>query len=326
MDAAPSENLVLPPSVNVRYMRRSHRIGSDAKLVYRPALLGRGKLHFARVSYKVDTWHERTLLASVRNKLSASVWEDSVPFVGDALDLEDEPDDGATFAAIPTELTRAKNYDDWGKKLKSHLYRTQSLAVFKCKELKEYSEPAETEGDFRVRLRQLVYEERDLRVEKLRKRYGSKFSTLQGRIKTAEAAVDREKSQASRATVDTAISFGSTLLGALFGRKIASRTNVSRASSSMRSVGRAAQQRGDVGRAKEKVEDLKEKLEALEAEFEAEVEQLERKFDVDNLEFEELQIRPRKTDIEIAKISLVWTPWGVDSSGIAEPLYQLGND
>ena len=325
MDAEPpeSERPVLPPDIDVYYLRPDGQVGSDARLTYRPALLGRGKLHFARASCKVDTWRERALLAFVDDELSASVWEDALPVVGEALELEDEPDHGATFAAIPSVLMRAKNYDAWGKKLKSHLYRTQSLTSLKCTALKIYSEPGETKGEFRVRLRQRAHEERDLRTEKLRKRFASKFATLQGRIRTAEAAIDRETSQARRATFDSAISFGSTLLGALFGRKIVSRTNVSRASTSMRSAGRAVQQRGDVGRAKEKLEELKNRFEQLEADFESEVEQLERKLDVENLEFEELHIRPRKSDIQISKIPLVWTPWRVDASGIAAPLYRL---
>jgi multidrug resistance efflux pump len=172
-------------------------------------------------------------------------------------------------------------------------------------------------------LRQRAHEERDLNVEKLRKSFESKFATLQNRIKSAEAAVERERSQARTATIDTAISIGSTLLGALFGRKVASRTNVSRASTSMRTAGRAAQQRGDVSQAQEKVEHLQHDLDALEEQFNQEVQALEEKFDVEKLEFEELSVRPRKSDIEIADVALVWTPWRVDASGIAEPLYTL---
>ncbi len=314
---------ILPPDVDVFFLRPSSGIGNGAKLVYRPALLGRGKLHFVSAKAKADTWQSEALLAQVRDELPDSVWDEAAAVNGDALTLDDEPDDGATFAALPSDLINAKNYAAWGKKLKTHLYSTQALTIFQCAELKAYSEAGESEGDFRVRLRQLAREERDLNVEKLRKSYGSKLATLQDRIKSAEAAVDREKAQARSATIDTAISIGSTLLGALFGRKIASRTNVTRASTSMRSVGRAAQQRGDVSQAQEKVEDLKTEFEALEEELNKEVAALEEKFDTEKLVFDELQVRPRKSDIEVAKIALVWTPWRVDASGIAEPLYVL---
>ncbi|MEZ6049678.1 MAG: hypothetical protein R3C11_29675 [Planctomycetaceae bacterium] len=146
---------------------------------------------------------------------------------------------------------------------------------------------------------------------------------MQNRIQSAEAAVDREKSQATRATLDSAISFGSTLLGAIFGRKLASRANVSKASTSMRSAGRAMQQRSDIARAEEKVTSYKEQLAELEEEFEQEVENLEQKLDVDQLVIEEVKVTPLKSDIETAPIPLVWLPWKVDASGIAEPYYEV---
>jgi hypothetical protein len=197
------------------------------------------------------------------------------------------------------------------------------LTIYQSRELKEYSNPDEDEGDFRVRLRQLAREQRDLEVEKLRKSHGSKFNAIQTRIKTAQAGVDREESQASRAVFDSVISFGNTILGALFGRKTVSRTNVSKASTSLRSAGRAAQQKGDIARAQEKVEDLKAELEKLEQELAKEIKTLELQFDEQNLKLEPMDVTPRKSDIEVGKLSFVWTPWRVDAHGIAEPLYSL---
>ena len=40
-----------------------------------------------------------------------------------------------------------------------------------------------------------------------------------------------------------------------------------------------------------------------------------------NLEFSELRFRPRKSNILIAHVVIVWIPWKVDVSGIAEPAY-----
>jgi hypothetical protein len=39
------------------------------------------------------------------------------------------------------------------------------------------------------------------------------------------------------------------------------------------------------------------------------------------MEIESLDIRPRKSDIAIDRVSLVWAPYRVDSSGIAEAAY-----
>ena len=121
--------------------------------------------------------------------------------------------------------------------------------------------------------------------------------------------------------LDSAVSFGSTVLGALFGRKLTSRTNVSKASTSVRSLGRAAEQRGDIARAKEDHEEAQRKLMELEKEFAEETKSLEAEYDVENLELEELTVKPRKSDIGVQRVALAWTPWRVDSAGIAEPVY-----
>ncbi|MCA9068647.1 MAG: hypothetical protein KDA84_06980, partial [Planctomycetaceae bacterium] len=61
----------------------------------------------------------------------------------------------------------------------------------------------------------------------------------------------------------------------------------------------------------------------LEKELADDVKTLETEFDTDHLEFEELEVRPRKSDIEVGPITLVWTPWEVSAEGIAEPLFTL---
>jgi hypothetical protein len=160
-------------------------------------------------------------------------------------------------------------------------------------------------------------------VEKLRKRYASKLATLQSRIRSAEEAVAREQSQSRKATFDSALSFGSSLLGALTGRKLASRTNVSRAATSMRSLGRAAQQRGDIGRAKQKLDELKKQLTELEQEFGEEAKQVEAQYQPDALELESLDVRPRKTDITVADVAIVWTPWLATGDGKVTALFEL---
>jgi hypothetical protein len=228
------------------------------------------------------------------------------------------------FADVPLKLLNKTNLKRWTSRLKAEFYETQRVSVWKCTDLKLYSEPGETEGDFRVRIRQAVSEQRDLDVEKLRKKFGSKIATLQGRIETAEAAVKREESQYAKAKNDSYLSIGSTLLGALFGRKIASRTNVSKATTSARSMGRASEQGDDVVRAKEKVSTLKQDKDALEKELNEEVKSLEEHWDPEKLGLEELEVTPRKSDIRTDEVQLVWTPWLVDETGIAEPAFNSG--
>jgi len=97
---------------------------------------------------------------------------------------------------------------------------------------------------------------------------------------------------------------------------------VGRATTAMRGAGRAARERGDVARAAEELEAQREKLLALEHEFEEDLEEVREAYDPATLELESLAIRARKSDSSVGRIALVWTPWRVGPDGIAVPLTQ----
>jgi len=59
----------------------------------------------------------------------------------------------------------------------------------------------------------------------------------------------------------------------------------------------------------------------LEADFERESRQLRDEPDPSALEVEEYPVQPRKSDTDVERVVLVWTPWGADKSGIAERLF-----
>jgi hypothetical protein len=218
-------------------------------------------------------------------------------------------------------MTRPKQYSAWGKQLKDHLYRSQQVTVLKCVQLKQSSRPNEDEGAFRARLAHAAREARDEQVEKLRAKYTPKLASLGEQIRKAQQRVEREKSQANQQTLQTAISFGASILGALMGRKLASATNIGRAATSMRSASRAARERADIGEAQESVEALQQRLAELDAQFKAEVDQAKESISAETLELEPVAIRPKKSEISVTQVALVWTPWKVDSQGLSEPSF-----
>ena len=72
---------------------------------------------------------------------------------------------------------------------------------------------------------------------------------LEDRIRRAEERVAREQSQFQQQSVQTAISMGATVLGALFGRKLASAGTIGRATTAARGAGRAMREHEDVATA-----------------------------------------------------------------------------
>jgi hypothetical protein len=187
--------------------------------------------------------------------------------------------------------------------------------------LGQTSDPGETERDFRVRLDRVAREERDLRTEKMRQKYASKIATLEDRVRRAQQTVDKEKEQASSQTVQSVLSIGSTVLGALFGRKVLSATNVRRMGTAARGVGRAGKERSDVGRAEENLEALQQQLAGINEELEAEIAEIEAGIDPRTEVFETIAIKAKKTDIDVRFCALTWLPYWVSAGG-AEPAWR----
>ena len=242
------------------------------------------------------------------------IWSRSEPVEG-RLEVERTPVEGVAFQEFPKDLEEGKTWSAWEKEFVDYLYHQQCLTIYECKEFKVNSKPQETRGEFKVRLQQLASEKRDLEMERLRKKYSEKLESLQSRIRRAEQKVEKEESQYKHRRSDTILSVGSSILGALLGRKAISATNSRRASSSMRSFGRASKERDDVVRAKESLADIKADYEAMEDEFELEIKNLKSRMAIDEWELEALSVPARKGELEVEQLSLIWLPYCGDAAG-----------
>jgi hypothetical protein len=313
------ERAVLPPGVVELFLSPRMPPPTGARLLYRPELLGEAKVHFVDAKTGLNTAHEGTVRVAVDDALPSPAWDDAPLQLDADLHYETEPAEGASFAPLAGELTRAKTYTALATQLKDHLYRSHRLELFKSPEMKKTSQAGEGEGEFRVRLAQELKEQRDWAVEKLRQKYATKLASVQEQIRKAEQRMAKEKEQASGQTMSTLVTFGASLLGAFLGRKLVSAGNMSKAASSVRSATRALKERQDIEHAEETVEACQQRLTDLEAQFAAESEQLVQRFSADTLPIEPVLLQPKKADILIARVALLWTPWFVGADGRAEP-------
>ncbi len=312
----------LPAAVPQGWLEPSLPLEAGGRLVWRPALLGEAQLHHVRASAGLDRWSRVALLGEPPKGRARKIdWDAAQRLDASSVELAAEAPLEGVYADLPASLRAAKSYTSWAKVLKSDLYRSEALTLWKSAKPKAQSTDGESEADFRARLALLDREKRDLVAGKLKARYEKKFVTLRERIRKAQARVDKETEQYGQQKLQAAISVGATLLGALFGRKTMSRSNLGKATTAMRGASRAAREREDIGRASDSVEALQEQLADLEAKFEAETDQLETAVDPASFKLAEVRVAPRKSDLAVERLALAWTPWRVDSTGLAEPLF-----
>ncbi len=310
----------VPAGIPQAYVQASQPVPEECRLLYRPALWGRGRVHFVRAAYRVDHWETRQLLRVVQQEPDGHWW-DQAQSPGAAWTTRETPEADCTWDSLLPSLADPRKYARWQQQLKDALYRTQRLDLLHCPVLKEFSRPGETEAAFRLRLEQRVREQRDAAVEKLRSRYASKLAALEERIRRAEQMVQQQQTEYRDTSVDTAISVGSSIFGALFGRKVLSRKNVERASSTARRAGRVAREKQDIARARETLDQLLRQRAELEQQIAGEVARIEAHADPHHLQLERVQVGPRKADIATQPVVLAWLPWFVNDTGAARPAY-----
>jgi hypothetical protein len=304
----------LPPDVPNYFMPVRGSVTSGRKLSYLPRIMGAAKINFSDPKTKVELSQSKVFITAVTDNAIPVTWDDAQEVNIPATDLEKSPQSNALFADLPSPAIQSKNYTVWNRDFNNWLYGTQKVELFASPSLKAVSQPGESEAAFRVRLQQSAREQRDEMVSQHRDKYASKFAILQERLRRAQQAVDKQAEQAKQAKIQTAISFGSTLLSAFTGRRVSSST-ISRASSTFRGVGRAIDESKDVSRAGDTVAVIQQQLNDLQAEFDSETASLQEKIDPSTEVFSTIVVKPNKSDILVQLVALVWAPHWQDGQG-----------
>jgi hypothetical protein len=284
-------------------------------IVYRPAVLGAAELVYSSARYKVEEDRECIAIVMPEDGPVAIDW-DNAEVLDVGLDsLEDTGADDAGYATVPDVMQDARKYGAWQKNFKRWLRKAQVITLYRSDAMKETSLASETEGDFRARLQTLASERRDIEVGKLRKRYASKVNTLENRLMRAEQAIAREAEQAKKKKIDTFVSFGTAILGAVLGRKRLSTTSAGRIGTAVKSAGSLSKESADVERAEETATRVREELAALQQQFDDDVAALETAYDSQHDALREIPVKPKSTDIQVHFVGLLWIPYVRDSKG-----------
>jgi len=314
-----AEKPLLPPDVDQYFAPIRGSQPSGQALVYRPMLVGSGKVYYTDSKLGINTTLEAVYQTLITDDPVPVDWEKATQSQLKIADLEKKPIEPCRFGELSPEAFKEKNYEDWNKDFANWLFRNQKLTLFKSPSLNIFSQPNETERDFRIRLTQSSREMRDQALEKLREKYAPKIAGLQEQIRKSQQAVERESAQAKQQKFQTAISIGATLLGALSGRKVISQSTIGRASTSIRNASRTMKESEDINRAKDTVEAMTARLAQLEADFQADTKEITDKIDMQTGSLENIVIQPSKTDISVQLVTLCWMPFWQSTDGILTP-------
>jgi hypothetical protein len=258
------------------------------------------------------------LVAPLAADASGGDWAAAEPAPGERLELEEAPRPDAAWDELPPAAARARSWSAWERSFRDWLYREGRLVLSRCRDLGLVSRPGEAEAEFRGRVDLALRERRDAAVDRLRTKHAAETGRLAEREQRALARVERESAQARSQTLQSAISVGATVLGALFGRKALSTGTLGRATTAARGLGRTAREREDVGDAMEALAAVRAARDALEEELRVEVAAIQ----LGPAVVEPLELAPRKGDTVVETFVLAWAPWWIDPQGAAAPAWR----
>ncbi|MBN2586363.1 MAG: DUF87 domain-containing protein [Candidatus Fermentibacteraceae bacterium] len=296
---------VLPPHLTPGFLPMQNSTSGNEGPVYRLAAWGIGTVYYLDSRRGISSERELNLLSILDPEDPLPSWEDAASTEMGFDDLLSEPEAGSAFTEPPPYLSDRKIVTAWERTLKNWLYRNQTLDLLKSPSLDILSSPGETERDFRIRLKTAAHEKRDEMMEKLKTDYGRKIESLENKIFTAEQRLEKEKEQQKHQKVQTTISLGATVLGALLG---GGRSSVGRATTSARSASRILREKQDVELAEEKLERLRKDLETINGQLAGELEDIRDSLDPALEELETFSIKPLKKNISIKRMLPVWVP------------------
>jgi hypothetical protein len=281
---------------------------SDTPAQYAPVLYGAARVQYSDTKRGIDVTRSVQAIVSFTDGPIPIDWEraEETPHPPEHLTAP-TTSPAAPHQPLPSAALDKKRYATWTKEFGTWVTRAQPLTIYSVPSMKLVSKPGESERDFQARIQLAGRETRDQAVEKLRERYGPKLARLQDKARKAEEAVGKEQQQASQQKLQTAVSIGATMLGALMGRRAVSLSTLGRATTAARGVGRSTKETQDVAKAQERLQEAQAELAALDAELQREVAALEGTAP-GSIPIETIEIKPKRGGVEVRIVALAWKP------------------
>jgi hypothetical protein len=267
------------------------------RLTYRPGLFAVGRLHFIRASDGIDVWRDFAALQPVHGELPQPTWETS-QVMDERPALLDEPEPSAAFGDLPGDMAVERNYRRWDDDLKNHVYQSERLTLWECVEFDARSLPGESDEAFRQRLLPEVIKRVDKEVDE------------------AESAVHETRWWLFGFISQAIVRGAEIILVRVFGGRSRKQLVTQSLWSQM------SKDRQKNAEAKSRLREKQRDLERLKKLISPPNDQT----DVDaeplhELKLTKIEVPPRKGDIEVQPVSLVWLPWWVGEDGSAKTAY-----
>lgn len=221
-----------------------------------------------------------------------------------AISVQDRPKDGFLYEKLLSYIASAKDLKAQERSFKDYIYRNLKLELFSA--LGINSNPKESKEEFFIRLQDRCDKVLEDKTEEFTQKFEKEKQRLNDKLNRAYDRLQREQKEVKTKGIDAIISIGSSVLGAIFGGKTLSRTNMGKVATGARSANRVLDAREDVKSAQESVELANAELQNLSDEFQKSIIALKDEYNIKNINLEIKEILPKKSDIFNEKVVVLW--------------------
>ncbi len=307
-DAKPSGRPDVPSTIS-EYFLPVTKPAAGAPLVYLPAVMRSAEIAFNDAGKDIFVKRRVVLLNKLGEETITIDAAKGMRAEFDVSTLSREPAGGEVeWAPLPDFARQSKTYTSARDQFVEWAYQNETVDLFYCGLVNAYSQPGESEADFKTRVGQKARELRDAKLEEIRGKFGRKIAELDDDRQRAEAAVEKQRAEVRSAKVSTVVSIGQTILGALLGRKTSVST-IGRGATAARGASRAWQQSGDVRQAEERLAQIEQEVADINAQAEEEIAEIRRQTDLSTQPLAKESIRPLKKNILVQAYGLAWLPY-----------------
>ncbi len=276
---------------------------SKSGIVYAPRLYSKYSVQFENKKRGIDKIVTNHVLAPEADSFGSIDWSEMEEVQPNVLSPDPFRSKNVFYEDIPEEFNQLKKLKSHGKELNDYLYQNSRLCLKVHKDLEIYQNQDESHQEFMSRLKQAARERRDLEIEKLEKKYEKQLDRLENKIEKLSRDLSSDEAEYEARKREEIIGIGETVLGYFMGRK---RTTGGTTASRRRRM--TSKVKREIEDTKEEIEDLQKDYEELESELREQVGDItDRWSDVSN-QVEEIEVKPRRTDIRIESLMIAWKP------------------
>lgn len=283
--------------------------GSIQGIIYRPILLASAQVRILDRKFNVDAEMTKSALVTSLDRRGIVRWEE-FPYVGPSIDkVETMPVDSARFGSIEPPLNDSKLMTALQKDFTDWVFRNSEVTARANTKLKVFAGPDMTAADFMKQCADMAREACDAEIEKKTSAIEKKIRAIESKLGKEESDLREDEAELQNRNIESYANLaelGASLFGLTRKKSVTTQFSKHRLAQSAKA---------QVQESQENIARLSNELESLERERDALATEINNRWGSIVSDFDEVTIKPKKTDVYVNIFGVAWMPYYVVQAG-----------